>query len=146
MSMTRRIFSRWMSAAPIVVGLAGDQGKVLPTERGIIRNSLLPTTLAEPPIREPAGLKEYYAARNAAASANRYKSLLGKACKDAHFVGVPPSIDCLRSVSRSHKYHMMAKRVLKEQEAERTIAEMLLDQFGVRDWFMGRGVCDDSTA
>lgn len=138
MNTTRRMFSRWFAAVPVAAGVLVGSGPRAITPRpapppiptGFDMGAKTPFHIPDPP-----GVAQYWKAREEINRMQHYRRMLGDARHDVQRGGMPPSIDCLKSVSNIHKYHMIAQRHLASVEAERTFTEQLLDKFGVRDWF-----------
>lgn len=138
MNTTRRIFSKWFAAAPAVLGAgfatSRSASSPMPMPAQIPRDSALISDYVRGVV-EPVGLKDYWKAQDAVRRSRMYLDLLGTTRREVTQYGMPPSIDCLRSVSRVHKGHMMVQWAMKRREEERTFSQRLMDQFGVRDWF-----------
>lgn len=139
MNIGRRMFASLLPAAPAAAFSGVDQllkrgSEKLSTGRIDTQNTLF-KGFDPSQVTEPENLQKYYSSVQNAHKLMRYRRLLGKSRREVHSFGVPPSIDCLRSVSRVHKHQMMVKQKLNSELEERTFTKKLMDQFGVREWF-----------
>lgn len=148
MNIGRRLFASFLPVAPLAAPhMARDamqRANALRAANGFDWEPVDAEPYIEPP--KPPGLDGYWKAREAFSASERYRSLLGNSRREAHQYGMPPSIDCLRSVSHQHKHHMMVNWLLKREKQNQTFMESLMDQFGVRDWFskQNHGVAEAS--
>ena len=137
--MLRRMFTSMIGVAPLAASVSAKPATgfeaisiaktpLIPPDDGLIN-------LVGERIAEPAGLKDYWAAKEAYNAAKRYRSRMQDAREYNHRNGVPANIACLKSVSAQHKLHMMARHSFELEEADRSFTEMLMDKFGVRSWF-----------
>lgn len=136
--MMRRMFASMFLAAPVAAagmntkrasGMLVDKTPPAPSE-WMIKETI--------DLTRPAGIDDYYRALGAARDAEKYRRTIVAARHEVKYNGMPISIDCLRSVSPQHKFHMMAARAIENEQASRTFAEMLMDKFGVREWLVKR--------
>ncbi len=134
--MKRRMFARLFATAPIAAGVAGSQ---LEAQAGMDMKDygLAATEKANP---TPPGVDAFWKAKGQFYESRRYIRALNEARHDVQDYGYPLSIDCLKSVSKIHKHHMMVKRAFEQKQAERSLTEKLVEQFGVADWFARHSV------
>lgn len=140
MNTTRRLFSRWLGAAPLAIGAvaASPRGVAEKLSHSQVAGvtGLMRGDDNWKPTPEPPGLANYYNATGANQRSQRYMSMMKEARRVAlNYGGLNANIQALKSVAPQHKLHMATMRELQRQEDERTFAEKLMDQFGVREYF-----------
>lgn len=143
MNIGRRMFAALLPAAPVAARAGIDSVVQRATPEPSYVKYAWQDVGAEivQTIAEPAGLKPYWAAREAASASNQYRYNFRDIQRNPR-QSVCLNIQSLRSVSPVMKMHMELNRRYIIDREERTWSEALMDRFGVRDWFKNQQLTD----